>query len=83
MANGGNSSNSKEEALSTSEMEEHLMPSRILKAKELKYKTEMERLNSFGRLSTSTRRKLESQRDFIQTLDFIATDHSILYQDYQ
>jgi hypothetical protein len=81
--NGGNFSSSKVEASSTSGMEEQLMQSKILKDKELNLQQETERLNSFGQLSILIRSKLKSQRDFIQTSVSIATDHSILFQDYQ
>jgi len=81
--NGGNYSNSKVEALSTSEMEEQLMLLKTLKDKELNLQQEVERLNSFGRLSTLIRRMQTSLRDFIQTSVSIAIDHSILYLDSQ
>jgi hypothetical protein len=73
----------KEEALSTSEMERLLMQFKIRKAKELRFNREMERRTNFGRSSILTRRKMRSLRDFTQVSDFIATDHSILFQDSQ
>jgi hypothetical protein len=51
MEDGGKCSNSREAALSTLEMEEHLMQFKTKKDKELNSKIEMERLNNFGRLS--------------------------------
>jgi len=81
--NGGNYSNSKVEASSTSEMKEQLMLLKTLKDKELNLQQEVERLNSFGRLSTLIRRMQTSLRDFIQTSVSIAIDHSILYLDSQ
>jgi len=83
MANGSNCLNTKEEVLSTSEMEEQWMLSKTKKDKELNSKTEMERPNNCGRLYILTRRKQKLLRDFIQTLVFTATDHSTLFQDYQ
>lgn len=83
MENGGNYSNSKVEASSTSEMKEQLMLLKTLKDKELNLQQEVERLNSFGRLSTLIRRMQTSLRDFIQTSVSIAIDHSILYLDSQ
>jgi len=83
MADGGNYSRLRVEALSTSKMEEHWMPSKTLKDKELNSMLEMDKPDSFGRSFISTRRRHQSPRDYILTSDFTATDHSILYQDYQ
>jgi hypothetical protein len=83
MENGGRCSSLKEEALSTSETEEHSMLFKTKKDRELNFKTETERLSNYGRLSILTRSQLILPRDFIQTLACIAIDHSTLSQDFQ
>jgi hypothetical protein len=82
-ADGSNCSSSKEEASSTSETEEPSMPFKTKRVKELKFKEDLAKTNSFGRLSILTRRMLESPRDFTQNSDSTATDHSTLSQDSQ
>jgi hypothetical protein len=83
MADGGNYSSSREEALLTSEMAELLTLFKTQKDRRLLPTRELEHKTNCGRLCTLTRRRLRSPRVSTQISDFTATDHSTFNQDSQ